>query len=135
MKKSLLITVSLFCFSVFAEKTAVKIDEISTDKDTSIVIKKGSPPAACLCTKYQLVESAEDISGDSEFDGGKAKASWKAACQEWKTSVKALNKENHLISLSCGQPTESKDSAKISYQSKGTYKTRVKMEEKKSDEN
>lgn len=134
MKKTTLIFICFTAVVSYADKASIKVDNVGTEKETSIVIKKGTPTSSCLCNKFQLIDGSDELSGESEFEASKAKASWRAACQEWKNSIRELNKENRLISLSCGRAEEKKDGTKTAYLSKASYKVRVKMEEKLSED-
>lgn len=107
-----------------AEKAAVKVEDIPTSDETSITIQKGK--SKNNCTAFEIVDGREDVFGMPEYDKSKSMASWKAACQEWRTGLKELNKENRIIALNCGQPSATKESDQYVYKSSATYKVRVK---------
>lgn len=123
---------ALFLFltsACFAEKAQIKVNEINTDQDTSIVIKKGSDPTLKTCIEYQILDGKDEVNGSAEFDKSKALASWSTACKEWKASTKEMNKDNKILVLNCNRPVVEKEGDSYSYHSQGTYKFRVKIKE------
>ena len=127
---------SFLCFAGFAllasrasaDKAAVKVNDIDTNQDTSIVIKKGDVQSNC--TEYTIVEGQEEVFGSPDYDKGKARQSWKAACKEWKDGIKELNRENSVLAMSCGRPTESKEGDQWIFKGPATYKIKTKVREK-----
>lgn len=119
----------MVCLNAFAEKTGVRVDDISTTEDTSIVIKKGATEKEY--TEYQIVEGKDEIYGDPDYDRRKAYASWKDACTEWKKSMREMNKDSKILTLNCNQPTAKKDDLVFTYSAFGTYKMKVPIREKK----
>lgn len=112
--------------SAFAEEVGVKLDKISTEKDTTISITKGVHGAK---KRYHIVEGAEDLTGDTDVVRKAAMDSWKKACNEWKTELKELNKNNQLLSLNCGKMTCVKEGVESTCTSKATYKLKTLSEE------
>lgn len=113
---------------VWAEKAGVKVSDIDAKEDTSIIIKKGAPIDQCV--QYEIVSGNEEVFGTSEFDRTKAYASWKTACNEWKQSMREMNKGNNVITLNCNSPQITKEDDRYTYQSSGTYKIKLKMKDK-----
>ncbi len=128
MKKILGLLLLASCFA-YAEKASVKVEEVPTSQDTSIVIKKGTLTQDC--TEYEILDGKDEIAGDLNYARGGAMTAWKQACKEWKTSMKEMNKDNQILSLNCNSPTADKDGDQFVYKSNGTYKMKVKIREKK----
>ncbi len=124
----LLFLTALFVIPPSARAEKVKVSDIETKEDTSIVIKKGDPG---MCVEYSIVDGHEDVFGSPDFDRAKAYGGWKTACNEWKQSMRELNKENSILSLSCAAPTGGKESDQWVFKGIGTYKIRVKTRDKK----
>ena len=73
---------AILTVSASAEKAGVKVQDIPTNEDTSIVIKKGA--VNDQCTEYEILTGTEEVFGLPEFDRSKAMATWKTSCSEWK---------------------------------------------------
>ncbi len=110
-----------------AEKTGIKIDDLTATPDTTISIQKGKPMKEC--TVFEIIDGREEVFGGPEYDKSKALASWKTACNEWRGNFKEMNRENRVISVNCGQFTQGRDGEQYLYKSTATYKVRVKMQE------
>lgn len=128
--KWIVLPLGLFTVIATAEKATVKVSDVPTDQDTSIVIKKGAPTADS-CVEYQILTGNEEINGDAEYDRGKAYANWKIACAEWKKSMKELNKDNQFLTLSCGTTKGLKEDERHVFQSSGSYKLKTKIKDSK----
>lgn len=131
MKKSFFITTGLFLLlcttlSVQAEEVGLKVDKVDTTQDTTISIKKGDVSTK---KKYVISEGQEDITGDKDVVMKKAEGNWKKACEDWKKEFKEMNKDNKIISLSCGKMSCSKEGVESTCESKATHKVRVISEE------
>ncbi len=118
-----------FLLLAHAEKAGVKLKDIPTDGDTSIIIKKGA--IADQCVDYQIIDGTEEVSGDPAYDRGEAFSSWKSACDEWKKSMKEMNKGNQIITLNCNSGKASKEDDRFAFVSTGSYKLKTKVREKK----
>ncbi len=112
----------------WSQKTQLKFDDIQAEQDTSITIKKGSKIEKQE-PDFEVVTGNDEIIGDEEFDDKKALASWKEACDSWKKEIRELNTENKVIFLSCGSRKKSKEKEKTTYESKASYKIRVRIRE------
>jgi len=126
MKRVLFGLAILFAQVGFGESMDVKLKDVPAT-DTNISIQKGSGQ----CVEYEIVHGNEDLASTPEYDRSKAYATWKAACDEWKKSMRELNKENRIISLSCGNPARSQDGELNLYRSNGLYRVRVQMKERR----
>lgn len=127
MKKILLLSILLVAQFSLAEEVGVKVDQINTDQDTTISIKKGD--SASTKKKYVITEGEEEISGDKDVIKKKAENNWKTACADWKKEFKELNKDNKIVSFSCGKMTCTKEGVESTCVSKATHKVRVVSEE------
>ena len=79
--------------------------------------------------KYVISEGTDDITGDKDVLKKSAEKNWKQACDDWKKEIKELNKDNKIISVSCGSMTCAKDGVESTCKSSGSYKVRVLTEE------
>lgn len=114
--------------AAIAENASVKVKDIPTNQDTSIVIKKGAVPDQCV--QYEIVTGNEEVFGTAEYDRGKAYSSWQTACKEWRQSMREMNKDNQIISLNCNKPQAQKEEERFTFQSNGNYKMKVKIKDK-----
>ena len=105
----------------------VKMKDVDTNEDTTISIKKGS--GVQNKKVYTLSEGSEDITGDKDMLKKNAEMNWKKACDEYKKDFKEMNKENKIVSLSCGSMTCTKEGVESTCSSKASYKVRVLSEE------
>jgi hypothetical protein len=128
MKKLILSALFVLATTAHAEeKVGVKIDDMNTSQDTTISIKKGSN--ATNTKKWVLTEGEEDITGDKDVTMKKAENNWKTACKEWKAEFKEMNKENKVVSMSCGKMVCSKEGVESTCVSKATHKVKTLSEE------
>lgn len=110
----------------FSEEVGVKVDKISTEKDTTISITKGNQN---IKKRYHVSEGEEELSGDTNVVRMQAMDSWKKACVDWKKEFKDLNKENQIISMNCGKMSCSKEGVETTCTSKASYKVKLITEE------
>lgn len=127
MKTILLSLILISGLTASAQSMDVKMKDINASDDTTISIKKG----AGVNNKkvYTLSEGSEDVTGDKDVLKKNAEKNWKKACEEYKKDFKEMNKENKIVSLSCGTMVCNKEGIESSCQSKATYKVRVLSEE------
>lgn len=127
---SVFISVLLFFFLALAQEVGLKVDSGSSasNEDTTISIKKGNQPAVNK-KKYTISDGDEEIAGDKDVLKKNAEKNWKQACDDWKKEIKELNKDNKVISLSCGSMKCTKDGVESACKSTGLYKVRVLTEE------
>jgi hypothetical protein len=129
MKKALVATAVTLVTVAFAGTADVKLKGVNTNEDTAIIIKKGAQVGDCV--QYEIIDGHEEIAGDSNFAKETALNSWKTACKEWKASMREMNKDNQMIALNCNTPIADKANDQVAYKSTGSYKVKVKMQEKK----
>ncbi len=124
------LSIALLPALLLAERTGVRVEDIPSEKDTTIMIKKGVKDLN-QCIEYEIIDGSEEIIGSPEFDRTKARTQWKEACKEWRDNLKELNKSNSLINLTCGSPSMIREEEnKYSYHSKAAYKVKVRIKEK-----
>lgn len=111
----------------YAQTMDVKVKDVEASEPTTISIQKGS--TTTNKKKYEVTEGSEDITGDKDVLKKNAEKNWKKACDEFKKEVKEMNKENKIVSLSCGTMVCSKEGVESTCQSKGTHKIRILVEE------
>lgn len=128
MKQLLIITLILGLLSTAtAEEVDVKVDKINTQEDTTISISKGNKKSNTK--KYTISEGENEITSDKEVVKKEAQQSWKMACSDWKKEFKDLNKDNKIISMTCGKMNCTKDGVETTCASVAKYKVRVVVEE------
>ncbi len=127
---SVFVSVSLLFVLAMAQEIGLKVEGggSASAEDTTISIKKGSNPTVNK-KKYIISEGEEEITGDKDVLKKNADKNWKQACDDWKKEIKELNKDNKVISLSCGSMKCSKDGVESACKSTGSYKIRVLTEE------
>ena len=128
MKQLLIIALTLGLLSIAtAEEVGLKVDKITTQEDTTISISKGNKKSDTK--KYTISEGEDQLTGDKEVVKKDAQKSWKMACADWKKEFRDLNKDNKIISMSCGTMNCSKDGVESTCSSMAKYKVRVIIEE------
>lgn len=120
--KKWIILLTLLSSAAWAQSVNVK--DVDASSDTTIQIKKGTQN---IDNEYEIVAGEEDISGDPAALLKEARENWKKACNDWKKETKELNKENMIITLSCGKMSCTTQAMESSCSSKGTHKIRVKV--------
>lgn len=130
MKASLLLSLAFASTFAWAQKAGVKVSDIPTSGDTSIVIKKGVVNTT-LVPDYDVITDKDEIFGDPSTNRSEAYTSWKSACQEWRKEMRDMNKENQILTLNCNSPTLQKDEYIYTFKSMGTFKIRVRIRDKK----
>ena len=113
--------------SARAQSADLKIKDVSTNENTAIFIEKNAERGQTrLPRDYEVITGEEEVIGDPSNIDDQARKNWKQACAEWQGQMKELNKGN-ILALSCGRPIKTKDSFNISFESKGSYKLRVRI--------
>jgi len=112
---------------VFAQKVDLK--DLDTDaEETNIKISKGKSSGKEKCEQvWEITEGTADVSGEPNVMQKEAKSNWKKACDDWKKEFRADNKENKIITISCGSAECSSDAAGKSCVSKASYKIKTKL--------
>ena len=121
--KYFILSVLLIGFSAQAQTAAIK--DIPAQGDTTISISKGEKSST---NNFEIVDGSAEIEGDSALMTKDARVAWKAACSEWKTEFRGLNKENQILALNCNSAKCAKaDSNEIICKSTATYKMKVRV--------
>ncbi|AFY03290.1 hypothetical protein [Bdellovibrio bacteriovorus] len=117
----LILSLSLISSFAFAQSVGVK--DIPADGDTTIEIKKGSKTQ----NEFEVIQSEDEIEGDAAPLLKEARVNWKRACADWKAETKDLNKENRVLTLSCGKMECSTVAMESTCRSKTNAKIKVKV--------
>ena len=118
------LTLVLFIFLPFVSwAQSVGIKDIPAEESTTIEIKKGTSGNK----EFEIVSSQNDIEGDAAPLLKEARNNWKKACADWKQEIKDLNKENHVISMSCGAMECSTVAMESTCRSKAQAKIKVRV--------
>ena len=105
----------------------VSVGKIDTAQDTTISIKKGAHSDAKK--KYSVVEGEHEVVGDKDVVAKSAEKNWKAACTEWKKEFREDNKDNKIISVTCGRMVCEKVGVESTCQSQAKFKIKTLAEE------
>lgn len=119
--KFLVIGLSLLSTLALAQTMGIK--DIPAEGDTTIKIEKG-PKAD---EKYEISSGTDRVEGDPAPLLKDARANWKIACTEWKKELKELNKDNQIISMSCGTMKCSTTAMETTCSSEGKNRIKVKV--------
>lgn len=119
--KFLIIGLSFISSLALAQSMGIK--DIPADGDTTIKIEKGQKAD----NKYEITEGTDTIEGDAASLMKEARANWKTACSDWKKELKELNKDNQVISMSCGTMNCTTTAMESTCTSTGKNKIKVKV--------
>lgn len=123
-----LFIVATMTFSVHAETVDVNVKDINTkEADGAIVIRKEPIKGILTNPQFQITDGDEEIIADADPLLKQARINWKKSCADWKTEMKANNKDSHIISLNCGSMSCTTAAAESTCKSKATYKIKVKI--------
>ncbi len=125
MKKIISTLIVTFSMMVSAE-VGVKVDKIDSNQDTTISIQKGR---ATVHKRYLLAEGEQEIVGDVDVVRKSAEMNWKKECNEWRKEFRADNRDNKIISVSCGRMKCNKDGVETTCASTAKYKVKTLAEE------
>jgi hypothetical protein len=106
----------------YAQSVGVK-DIPAANGNTTIEIKKGTK----LEKEFEIISDDADIEGDPAPLTKEARNNWKAACSQWKQEIKDLNKDNYVLSASCGSAECSTVGMETKCSSVGKYKLKVRV--------
>lgn len=126
MKQVLLTVVFAFAIQGFAAEVGVKVNKIDTNEDTTISIEKGKKSHY---KHYVMSEGEHDLSGDKDVVAKSAEINWRKECNEWKKEFRADNKDNKIISITCGKMSCSKEGVETTCSSQAKYKIKTLAEE------
>lgn len=124
MKKTMIVIALILTATAFATDVGVKVDGT---QDTTISIQKGKNNS--LAKKYTISEGEHEVYGDKDVVGKSAEISWKAECKEWQKEFRIDNKDNKIISVSCGKMQCAKVGVETTCSSVGKYKIKTLTEE------
>lgn len=126
MKNVLLAIVFAAATQSFAAEVGVKVNKLDTNEDTTISIEKGKKSHY---KRYVMSEGEHDLSGDKDVVAKSAEINWKKECNEWKKEFRADNKDNKIISITCGKMNCSKEGVETTCSSQAKYKIKTLAEE------
>lgn len=126
MKNVLLAIVFAAATQGFAAEVGVKVNKLDTNEDTTISIEKGKKSHY---KRYVMSEGEHDLSGDKDVVAKSAEINWKKECNEWKKEFRADNKDNKIISITCGKMSCSKEGVETTCSSQAKYKIKTLAEE------
>lgn len=130
MKKIILCAVLILTQLAAASEIGVKVDKINTnesDQATTISIQKGN--SSKNSKKYTISEGQQEIIGDNDVVRKSSEISWKAECAGWKKEFRNDNKDNKIITLSCGKMECAKTGVETTCTSLAKYKLKTLIEE------
>lgn len=129
MKKIIfaVLTISYVLFAN-AEDVGLNLNKVDTTQDTTISIKKGSHNTEAK-KKYSVVEGEHEVVGDKDVVTKSAEKNWKTECGEWKKEFRADNKDNKIISVTCGRMVCEKAGVESTCRSQAKYKIKTLTEE------
>lgn len=122
MKILLMFTLVLPAFA-FAQ---VDLNELQ-EGTTTIEVTKGKKAEETKPT-WEVHEGQADIEGESSATNKEAKAAWKKACEDWKKEFRADNKDNKILSMSCGTSTCDGEVGQKTCVSKASYKVKTRVD-------
>jgi hypothetical protein len=126
MKNILLTIVLAFSIQGIAAEVGVKVNKIDSNEDTTISIEKGKKSPY---KHYVMSEGEHDLSGDKDVVAKSAEINWKKECNEWKKEFRLDNKDNKIISITCGKMSCSKEGVETTCTSQAKYKIKTLAEE------
>lgn len=128
--KTILFSFLLLPIAVFAQKIDLK-DVDADSESTTIEISKGGKKKveAEKCTaNWEITEGSADIEGEGANMMVDAKKNYKKACEAWKKEFRADNKENKIISMSCGTQNCNSDAMEKTCTSRAAYKIKTRID-------
>ena len=127
LMKSLLVLSMVVPTVSVAQTAGVRVDGISAEENTTIEIKKNDRPKSDK--QFEISEGTEEVAGDAAPLIQEARKNWKAACADWKKEFKDLNKDNQILSLSCGSMICTTVTMENTCKSQAKYKLRVQIKQ------
>lgn len=119
-----------FGISLVSAETTIKERIPDSAEESTTVIQRSKNPKLGV-DKYEIVSEEEEIAGDPTPGTKEALKAWKDACAEWKKEARENNKDNSIITLSCGTPQKTTDgtgNGLYTYKSNARIKVKVKIE-------
>ncbi|MBC7458219.1 MAG: hypothetical protein H7235_08080 [Bdellovibrionaceae bacterium] len=126
MKNILLTIVLVFSIQAMAAEVDVKMNKIDSNEDTTISIEKGKKRQY---KHYSISEGENALTGDKDVVAKSAEINWKKECNEWKKEFRLDNKDNKIISITCGKMSCLKEGVETTCTSQAKYKIKTLAEE------
>ena len=126
MTNVLLTIVLAFSIQSMAAEVGVKVNNLNANEDTTISIEKGKKSNY---KRYVMSEGEHDLAGDKDVVAKSAELNWKKECSDWKKEFRADNKDNKIISITCGKMSCSKEGVETTCNSQAKYKIKTLAEE------
>lgn len=126
MKALILVFALALTNSAFAQTVNMKDMDASKEGTTTIEIRKGNE-ATAAANKWEVQEGTSEVEGDSAATSKEAKAEWSKKCTEWKKEFRADNKDNKILSMSCGSASCGGEVGQKVCTSKATYKIKTQI--------
>lgn len=126
MNKLILAMAFAFSFQALASEVGVKVNNINGNEDTTISIEKGKKNNF---KRYAISEGEHDLTGDKDVVAKSAETNWKQACNDWKKEFRMDNKDNKIISITCGKMNCTKEGVETTCTSMAKYKIKTLAEE------
>lgn len=126
MKTILLTFILCASMQIFAAEVGVKVNKLDSSEDTTISIEKGKKSQY---KHYAISEGEHDLTGDKDVVAKSAEINWKKECNEWKKEFRLDNKDNKIISITCGKMSCSKEGVETTCTSMAKYKIKTLAEE------
>lgn len=120
MRKVLIL---LLFLPLITEAQSVGVKDIPAGDDTTIEIRKGKGSDK----EFEVVTDEDSIEGEAAPLLKEARSHWKRACAEWKSELKELNKDNQVLSMSCGTMQCSTVAMESTCRSTAKYKLKVRV--------
>lgn len=116
--------ISILILPLITQAQSVGIKDIPTSAaNTTIEIKKDNKAEK----EFEIISDDAEIEGDPAPLMKEARNNWKMACANWKQELKDLNKENQVLSMSCGSPECTTVGVETTCSSEGKYKLKVRV--------
>lgn len=123
--QNFIILLLILPFMAQAQSVGVKDIPVSSE-GTTIEIKKGSSNKP-TDRDFEIVTDEDSIEGDGAPLLKEARSNWKVACADWKKELKELNKDNQLLSISCGTMKCTTEAMESTCRSQARYKVKVRL--------
>lgn len=120
--KSIILAVVLGLASLSFAEVGVKVTNVDTTQDTTISVQKGRLSNQ---KHYVVSEGEQEVTGDKDVVAKSAEMNWKKECNEWKKEFREDNKENRIISISCGKMKCIKEGVETTCASTAKYKIKT----------
>lgn len=117
---------TVFWVFAHAQSPTVNVKDVPASEETTISIQRGRP--AGDKPRFEITEGTDDLAGDPAALLKQARLNWKKACDDWKVELKDLNRENQILTMSCGTPECQTAAMETTCRSKTRHKLKVRVE-------